>query len=165
MFKKILLPVDQSKYSEKTLAVVKDIAIKNGSEVVIFNAQDNSGSIYWGGHPIMTNSSPGTIGEYAKDIEAKSARFFENAPITDDAQAEAIVEKVSRYFEDTDIKVIKRTGIGDPPSEILKQLELDPSIDVIIMSTHGMSVTRRFLLGSVTNKIVHHSKVPVLVMR
>ncbi len=165
MFKKILLPVDQPEYNEKTLAVVKDLAIKNGSEVVIFNAQDNSGTIYWGGHPIIANIAPGSSGEYSDDIEKKPSRFFENAPIVDDAQAKSIVEKVSRYFEGNDIKVIKRTSIGDPPAEILKQLELDPDIDVIIMSTHGMSITRRFLLGSVTNKIVHHSKVPVLVMR
>ena len=143
MFKKILLPVDQANYNEKTLAVVKDFAIKNSSEVIIFHAQDNSDNLYWGGHPVLTHETPDSVETFAKDI----------------------VEKISQYFEGTDIKVVTRTAIGDPPSAILKQLDLDPSIDIIIMNTHGMSVPRRFLLGSVTNKIVHHATVPVLVMR
>lgn len=143
MFKKILLPVDQPDYNENTLAVVKDLAIKFGSEVVIFNTQDISPNIYWVNDPVMMNRAPINNEDYARDI----------------------VNQVAQYFEDTDIPIIKRTMLGDPASEILHLTERDPSIDLIVMSTHGMSATKRFLLGSVTNKVVHHAKIPVFVMR
>lgn len=142
MFKKILLPVDQPDYSEKALAVVKDLALKNGSEVVIFNSQEISPNIYWVNDPAM-NRAPVNNEDYARDI----------------------VNKVSQYFEDTDIPILKRTMLGDPASEILHLAERDPSIDLIVMNTHGMSAPKRFLLGSVTNKVVHHAKIPVLVIR
>ncbi len=150
---------------EGTLTIVKDMAIKNGSEVVIFHTQTIQAKIYWKDHPAIANVTSGTISEYAKNIEKEPARFFENILISDSSSAKDIVERVSLYFTGTDIPLIKRTSPGDPTSEILKQAELDSDIDVIIINTHGMSVTRRFLLGSITNKIVHHSKVPILVMR
>jgi len=37
--------------------------------------------------------------------------------------------------------------------------------DLIIMKTHGMKATKRFMLGSVTDKVVHHVSIPVLVVR
>ncbi|MBG0763406.1 MAG: universal stress protein [Tissierellales bacterium] len=37
--------------------------------------------------------------------------------------------------------------------------------DLVVMRTHGMGATKRFMLGSVTNKVVHHIKKPILVVR
>ncbi|MCK5763740.1 MAG: universal stress protein, partial [Clostridiales bacterium] len=76
-----------------------------------------------------------------------------------------IVSKVAKFFKDTDIKITESTSIGDPASEILHLTENDETIDIIVMSTHGMSTTKRFLLGSVTNKVVHHINIPILIIR
>lgn len=143
MFKKILLPVDQPEYSEKALSLVKDLALKYGSEVVIFNSQEVSPNIYWVNDPAMMNRSPVSNEDLSRDI----------------------VERVAAKFEGTGITVTTRTMTGDPASEILHLTEKDPEIDLIVMNTHGMSAPRRFLLGSVTNKVVHHAKIPVFVMR
>ena len=143
MFKKILLPVDQPEYDENVLNMAKDIATKYKSELIIFNSQDVTPNIYWVNDPSVLNSINLNTKNYAKDV----------------------VNQVSEFFKDTNIKITLKTAMGDPAAEILHLIEYDPSIDLIIMSTHGMSTIKRFLLGSVTNKIIHHASIPVLVVR
>lgn len=53
---------------------------------------------------------------------------------------------------------------GDPASAILEFAEQN-KVDIIIMGTLGKGGLERFLLGSVTDKVVRHSKVPVLVVK
>jgi len=50
---------------------------------------------------------------------------------------------------------------GDPPSRI-EQLTREKNVDLIIMPTHGYGPFRRFVLGSVTTKILHDLDCPVL---
>jgi nucleotide-binding universal stress UspA family protein len=49
---------------------------------------------------------------------------------------------------------------GDPAHEIVKTAR-DLNVDLIVMSTHGHGVFYRFLLGSVTAKVLHESHCPV----
>ena len=53
---------------------------------------------------------------------------------------------------------------GDPGLEILKAAD-DLSTDLIAMSTHGRSGPSRWVLGSVTEKVLRGSTVPMLVAR
>lgn len=49
---------------------------------------------------------------------------------------------------------------GDPAREIV-QAAFDRNVDLIMMSTHGRAAFYRFLLGSVTAKVLHESDCPV----
>lgn len=49
---------------------------------------------------------------------------------------------------------------GDPAHEIVK-VARDRDVDLIMMSTHGNGVFYRFLLGSVTAKVLHETQCPV----
>ena len=49
---------------------------------------------------------------------------------------------------------------GDPAHEIVKRAR-DRNVDLIVMSTHGYGAFYRFLLGSVTAKVLHESHCPV----
>jgi nucleotide-binding universal stress UspA family protein len=49
---------------------------------------------------------------------------------------------------------------GDPAHEIVK-VARDRNVDLIMMSTHGYGVFYRFLLGSVTAKVLHETQWPV----
>jgi nucleotide-binding universal stress UspA family protein len=53
---------------------------------------------------------------------------------------------------------------GDPYSEILDYAE-ETAADMIVMGTHGRRGLDRYLLGSVTEKIVRTADVPVLTVR
>jgi nucleotide-binding universal stress UspA family protein len=53
---------------------------------------------------------------------------------------------------------------GDPASAILDEAEKG-DYDLVIMKTHTMKERKRFMLGSVTNKVVHHINVPIMIIR
>ncbi len=142
MIKKILLPVDGSDIGKKSYDYAKDLALKYDAEIVIFNSQDITPAFGWVYDPVIVKND-------------------ENNP---EKMAERIVADTKKIFEDTGIKVSTETALGDPAITILEVVE-DSDFDLIIMCTHGMSAGKRFLLGSVTNKVVHHADIPVLVVR
>jgi len=53
---------------------------------------------------------------------------------------------------------------GTPAEEILDYAE-DNDIDLIMMGTHGLTGVKRFLIGSVAEKVLRHSKIPVMIIR
>ena len=53
---------------------------------------------------------------------------------------------------------------GDPSTQIIELAEAD-SINAIVMSTHGRTGLSRWLLGSVTQKIVSVAPCPVFIIR
>jgi len=69
-------------------------------------------------------------------------------------------------------EAIKRAGVevetfarqGDPADAILDVAE-ERSADLIIVGNKGMTGAKRFLLGSVPNKVSHHAPCSVLIIR
>lgn len=55
-------------------------------------------------------------------------------------------------------------AVGDPSSEILDYAKAHAA-DLIVISSHGRTGLRQFLLGSVAERIVRFSHCPVLVIR
>jgi nucleotide-binding universal stress UspA family protein len=55
--------------------------------------------------------------------------------------------------------------IGHPGHDTLELVEQDPSIDVVVIGSHGRTGIKRALLGSVAEKVVRHAPRPVLVAR
>ncbi len=53
---------------------------------------------------------------------------------------------------------------GHPADEILRFVE-EEHADLVVMGSRGISSTRRLLLGSVSDAVVHHSRTAVLVVR
>lgn len=62
------------------------------------------------------------------------------------------------------LEVVTNTVEGHPAEEIIKYAEMN-SINLIVLGTLGKSGLDRFLLGSVAEKVVRTSKIPVLVVR
>jgi nucleotide-binding universal stress UspA family protein len=56
-----------------------------------------------------------------------------------------------------------RTGL--PALEILAYLRERPTIDLVIMATHGRGAVARLMLGSVADKVVRAAPCPVLTLR
>ena len=52
---------------------------------------------------------------------------------------------------------------GDAAAEILKQVP-ECAADLIVMGTQGLEGTRRFVFGSITEKVLRESPVPVLAV-
>jgi len=72
--------------------------------------------------------------------------------------------KVKEYAEATGVEVKEVLLEGHPSKEIIDFAEKN-NIDMIVMGTLGKTGLDRFLMGSVAEKVVRNSKVPVLVVR
>ncbi|MBI1770782.1 MAG: universal stress protein [Burkholderiales bacterium] len=54
---------------------------------------------------------------------------------------------------------------GDHPFDVIVQQAQQKNCDLIAMASHGKRGLKGFLIGSETQKVITHSKVPVLVFR
>lgn len=137
--KKILLPVDGSE-STAAYDMAKSLAKVYDATIIILHVDEPITPIYWANETIT----------------------IENPAIHCTDNGSAIVDEISKQF--TDVKIEKLCRYGDASSVII-EISDEEDCDVIVMCTHGMSALKRFLLGSVTNKVVHHATKPVLVVR
>jgi Universal stress protein UspA and related nucleotide-binding proteins len=62
-----------------------------------------------------------------------------------------------------DIQITLKTEEGSPADAILKTVEKE-DVDLVVMGTSGKHGLDRFLLGSVTEKVVRSAKCPVLAV-
>ncbi len=62
-------------------------------------------------------------------------------------------------------QVISTAIEGDPAGEIIDLAQRTPNNLLIAMSSHGKSGIAQWVLGSVAEKVIHHSSDPVLVIR
>lgn len=76
------------------------------------------------------------------------------------AKAEAIRRKYDPHATEQCIQAHGNVAVGYPAEEILKWVD-EHDIDLVMMSTHGTSGEKGWHLGSVANKVVHASNVPV----
>ena len=74
------------------------------------------------------------------------------------------ISKVAKEIEDKVAKVEVVVESGDPADEILMTSKKQ-EVDIIIVGYKGYGKEGRFLLGSVTDKVVRHASKSVLVVR
>ena len=140
-FHKILFPVDLSHVSPKIAPYVREVATKFEAEVhLLFVVRVFE-------HFTSLHLPDATI----KNIEAEVAR-----------RAQKKLQELMEAFFTTDSCRVK-VALGDPAGEILKYVELE-GIDLIIVGTHEKKGIESALFGSVANRIVKKSPVPVLTV-
>jgi nucleotide-binding universal stress UspA family protein len=147
MYKKLLVPLDGSEFSARILEHVKVIA--SGCKVpevilLMVGPTRRVADVYMSGQAY----------EEGKDWVGDSIKI-----------KTAFMEYLSQVVAD-----LKQTGIaaetvilwGNPAEEIVNYIE-NNQVDLVMMSTHGRSGASRWLLGSVTQRVVRHSIAPVFV--
>jgi nucleotide-binding universal stress UspA family protein len=77
---------------------------------------------------------------------------------------DAMLGQISAPLEERDIQVRVTARQGNPADAILDVAE-EENADLIVVGNKGMAGARRFLLGSVPNKISHHAPCSVLIVR
>jgi len=65
----------------------------------------------------------------------------------------------------TDVPAQTRTRVGYAGAQTLAAIDADPTIDLVVVGTHGRTGLTRILLGSVAEKVIRHARCPVLVAR
>jgi nucleotide-binding universal stress UspA family protein len=77
--------------------------------------------------------------------------------------ADAFVNRLARWLPDT-LEVERHHRLSDNPAAAIVEFADEIGASVIVMASHGRSGVSRWLLGSVADKIVQSSAVPVLVV-
>ncbi len=148
MYNKILLPTDGSKYAEKAAMHAIWIASKSGAEIIALNVVDTSS----------------LVGLPAEDLTVRVTEILKQEATKSLDKIENLIDEFKKEEEITDdIKLIKESKDGSPADIILKTVE-DENIDLIVMGTSGKHGIDRFLLGSVTEKVVRSANCPVLAV-
>lgn len=78
--------------------------------------------------------------------------------------AEGVAKKSAAPLVKARVKCKALGVIGDPAEEIIALAEKE-RFDLIVMGSRGLAVSERFLVGSVTQKVVEHSPCSVLVVK
>lgn len=147
MYKKILVPLDGSSFSECILGHVKAIATGcNVPEVILLRVVETATSVV---HTFYVPSEwPAEV--KAADDKAKAEAEKYLSGLAGELKQEGIAAKtVSIMSSETD-------------GEILRYVT-ENKVDLIIMSTHGKSGVTRWAFGSVADRVIRHSTVPVLI--
>jgi nucleotide-binding universal stress UspA family protein len=77
---------------------------------------------------------------------------------------EATLREAADRIEEAGVEVATYAREGDPADAILDVAE-ERSADLIVVGNKGMTGAKRFLLGSVPNKVSHHAPCSVLIIR
>jgi nucleotide-binding universal stress UspA family protein len=141
MYKKILVPLDGSRIAEEVLPHAKALAYSEGAELILLNVAANPGDYIL--------SDPGLGDRAISEQEEKSKQYM------------AAVESklVADGFR---VSVLLRHGAT---AETILQIAEDLRVDAIAMATHARTGAARWLLGSVAERVVRNSNVPVLLIR
>jgi len=139
--RKILLPLDFHEAAFRIIHLATGLARRFNSEVVLAHVvtrQDYSPHEMKQGRPLRGDELLGEIAEFAeKDLH----------------------ESVQAELRGLRVKCLVRKG--DAASQIVRIAE-EESADLIVMPTHGYNGFYRYLIGSVTAKVIHDSDCPVL---
>lgn len=138
MYKRILVPVENSSYDDAILQHVRGLAKLCKASVVLIHVAD---------------------GFAARNANQLGLRESEEMRLDIN-----YLEKVTAELERDGIDADSVLAGGDPSKEIAAAAERE-QCDLIAMSTHGHKFVKDVLYGSVANEVRHMTRVPVLLVR
>jgi nucleotide-binding universal stress UspA family protein len=141
LYDRILVPTDGSPEGDRAIEHALSLAAVHGATVHALSVVDTAS---YAGAP-MEAAWEGIDDLLRSDAEDAVAAFETRA-------------------SDSDVPVETATADGSPSREIIRYAERN-DCDLVVMGTHGRGGIDRLLLGSVTEKVVRGSSVPVLTVR
>ena len=142
MFSKILCPVDFSESSSAIAKTAREFALKFDAEVLVVYVAPSM--IQYEIFDLPAASLPQLVGDIVSGAEKTMTEF------------------VGKHFYG--VKASGKVVSGDA-AEAIVSLSQTEKADIIIMSTHGRQGLNRLLFGSVAEKVVKTSAVPVMTIR
>jgi nucleotide-binding universal stress UspA family protein len=138
MYQRMLLPLDGSELAEVALSYAKGIAGRMGLEVILLH--------------VAGKGEAESLPLHRAYIEQVSQRLREE------------LTKVQGKTGDRPVEVKGQVVTGYAAEEILHWAG-ENEVDLILMATHGRSGVRRWVLGSVADKVLRSAALPVLLIR
>ena len=147
MFKHILVPTDGSALSESAVSRAVTFARASGARITFFYAQPDFPMPIYGEGALIDPTTPEQF--------AKSAA----------AEAQSILAKAKAIADADGVVAATDTVVNEVPYQAVIDAADRHGCDLIFMASHGRRGIAGFLLGSETQKVLTHSKSPVLVYR
>ncbi len=150
MFERVVLPLDGSKVGEAALPVIRLMAENRppGSKIKVTLI----GVITLLRHWVVVGEASAPVSYTEEELNIIKNRVTE------------YLEKTGENLKSENIEVSIIVKSGNAAEEILKAAD-QVNADLIAMSTHGRSGWRRAAFGSITDKVLHGSRMPVLMVR
>lgn len=143
MFKRILVPLDQSRRAERAIPVAARLARATGGEIILT-------------HVVVMPL------EYATPIATST---YASPPVNDmDTVAEDYLRSIADSAMLADLPVSTCVSFGPTAITILDTAD-EQGVDTIVMTTHGRTGVTRWALGSVAQQVIRHARVSVLTVR
>ena len=147
MFKHILVPTDGSDLSKETAQRAVAFAKEAGAKITVFFAKPEYPIAYFGEGALIDPTTPEKFAELAEQ------------------QAKEYLGEVQQLCAAAGVDCSSVAATSDVPYEAIIEAAEKSGCDLIFMASHGRRGISGFLLGSETNKVLTHSKIPVLVYR
>jgi nucleotide-binding universal stress UspA family protein len=148
MFKNILVPLDGSALSERALGPALAIGQQDGATVTLVRT------------PVAEVAIVPTVELFGNF----SLRGLDEATAAAGREAASYLRQLERALARPAVTIRSEVVDGDPAQAILTTAEARHA-DLIVMSTHGYSGVTRWIMGSVTERVLAHARCPVLVIR
>lgn len=144
MFQRILVPLDGSPRAEQVLPVAARVARASGATITLLHVVESSHtSVSYGAmNPLLTQDA-------IKSSLSSARNYLESMLLRPDLAGVSLEPQVV---------------MGHPAMVILSILD-EQAIDLIILSSHGYTGVKRWLLGSIAEKVARAAPAPVLLLR
>ena len=152
MYSNIVVPLDGSENSERSLPHVAELAKATGGRIHLVQ--------------VITQSEEMQLMSAAESSFAVSAQYQEMADqliASRIEQAEAYLAEVRGRLEADGISVASAVMEGAAAEKIVDYAASE-NAELIVMSTRGQGGIQRFLLGSVTDRVLRSVRIPVLAI-
>jgi nucleotide-binding universal stress UspA family protein len=141
-FRRILVPVDESRPSQNSLAVAAGLARETGAEVILTHVVQ----MRWSqDEPELKATYGDIVDDYRKAGEETLRRTAES-------------EVFSGLDVDTELL------FGNSPARELLNLAKEREVDAIVMGSRGRGGFGSMILGSVSQRVIHDATVPVIIV-
>lgn len=147
MFKHFLVPTDGSQLSLKAAQDAVSLAREVGAKVTFFFSKPDYPVAFYGEGALIDPTTPEKFAEIA------------------DRQAKEILAQVEAVAQAAGVEFVSVSEVSDLPYEAIISAAEGAGCDLIFMASHGRRGISGFLLGSETQKVLTHSRIPVLVYR
>ena len=139
---KILVPIDGSEHSKRAMKKAKELGSSFNAEITLLNVINPEISV--------------------RNMQNRD--FYDEVNRSMMSYSRETLDEGLELFKDYEGKVEGVSIRGDAVTQIIKKAE-DEQYDLVIMGSRGAGVFSRTLLGSVSNKVIHHIKTSVLLAK
>jgi len=153
MYRKIVVPLDGSTFAEQALPHAETIAVRGETEIHLISIApmlEDQGLAVVDLYPVYVYH------DYLVDQTQETQRIRN--------ELQDYLNQVAARLHAAGFDVLVSIRFGQPADEILIYAQ-EQGCDMIVMSTHGRSGVGRWVYGSVADKVLRGSKIPVLLIR